>query len=83
MVKFFLTLFYIRLPSNVTIFLETRLNQAHVLKAQDKCSLLLLFTQNQQIFLVNDNFLVDEYHLIMWISEPTNVSNQRQLLEFC
>ena len=46
----FLTLFYFRLPSNVTVFSDIYLNQAHVLKAQDKCSQLLLFPQNQQIF---------------------------------
>ena len=50
MVKFFLTLFYIRLPSNVTVFSDIYLNQAHVLKAQNKCSQSSLFTQNQQIF---------------------------------
>ena len=46
----FLTLFYIRLPSNITVFSDICLNRAHVLKAQNKCSQLLLFTQNQQIF---------------------------------
>ena len=30
----FLTLFYIRLPSNVTVFSDIYLNQAHVLKAR-------------------------------------------------
>ena len=34
-VKFFLALFYIRLPSIVTIFSDICLNQAHVLKAQN------------------------------------------------
>ena len=45
-----LILFYIRLPSNVTVFSDICLNQAHVLKAQNKCSLSSLLTQNQQIF---------------------------------
>ena len=42
----FHTLFYFRLPSNITVFSDICLNQAHVLKAQNKCSLSLLITQN-------------------------------------
>ena len=26
-----------------------------------------------------NNFLIDEYHLIMWVSKPSTISNQQQL----
>ena len=50
--SFFLRYFTFRLPSNITVFSDICLNQAHILKAQNKCSQLPLFTQNQQIFLL-------------------------------
>ena len=80
MIKFFHTLFYFRLPSNVTVFSYIYLDQAHVLKAQDKCSQLLLFPQNQQIFR-SVLFLVGEYHLITWVSKSLTISGQQRLLE--
>ena len=80
MVKLLILYFTFRLPSNITVFSDIYLDQAHVLKAQDKCSQLLLFPQNQQIFR-SVLFLVGEYHLITWVSKSSTISGQRQLLE--
>ena len=48
----FLCYFTFKLPSNITVISDICLHQAHVLKAQIKCGQLLLFAQNQQIFLL-------------------------------
>ena len=41
----------------------------------------VIYTKSTNILF--DNFLVDEYHWITWVSKPLTISNQRRLLESC
>ena len=76
----FLTLIYIRLPSNVEYFKVTYLNQARVFnKAQYINAVNCSFShKDQQIFHLTILF-TDEYYWIMWVPIFTTISEQRRL----
>ena len=72
----FLILSYIRLPSNVTVFFRHLfINQAHVSKAQNKCSFIFIINKINKYF-IQQLILIDEYYLIMWVSKSLTISNQ-------
>ena len=79
MVKFFHTLIYLRLPSNVEYFTVTQLNQAHVFnKAQRINTVNCFFHKIQKIF-HSITLFIGEYYQIMWVLVFTIISEQRRL----
>ena len=62
-VKFFLNLFYIRLPSNVEYFTVTHSNQAYVLnKAQNINAVNCLYSYKDQRIFYSMIISIDENH---------------------
>ena len=71
-VKFFLTLTYIRLPSNVRYFTVTHLNQAHVFnKAHCKNAVNCFFSQSSTNISFNNTF----YRQILSDHVGTNIQD--------